>query len=228
MQLVLFADPIEERVGTEGPLIYVASTVAVLLALLRNVRLPGFPILAVGAILNLVAVVANGGSMPSSAEAWLELTGSAALPVAHFSNVALIGPDTLFPFLGDIFVFPRPLPLATVFSIGDALIALGAVVFLVAAMRWPARVASGPRPSRRCLPDSAAGTALMSAEAKEASAALRRLALAVDADRGALLYLDRGDGVLELMASVCERESASSPSPPTRRPPEAAAGCGGS
>ena len=155
VQLLLFADPIQVRVGAEGPLIYVASTVAVLLALLRNVRLPGFLILASGAILNLVAVVANGGFMPSSAEAWLELTGSAAIPVAHYSNVTLIGPDTLFPFLGDIFVFPRPLPLATAFSIGDALIALGAIIFLVTAMRSPARAASGaPVPAPTSAPSA--------------------------------------------------------------------------
>lgn len=38
--------------------------------------------------------------------------------------------------------------------------------------------------------------------AQETAAALRHLAVAVDADRGAHLYLDRGDGVLELIASV--------------------------
>jgi hypothetical protein len=137
VQLLLFADPIQTRVGAEGPAIYVLSTVAVLLALLRNLRLPGLSILAVGAGLNLLVVVANGGYMPSSPEAWLELTGVASLPVAHYSNVILIGPDTLLPFLADIFVFPRPLPMATAFSLGDAIIALGAVVFLVTAMRQP-------------------------------------------------------------------------------------------
>jgi hypothetical protein len=137
VQLFLFADIIQERVGAEGPVIYVLSTVAVLAALLRNVRLPGLPILATGAILNLVVILANGGYMPSSPDAWLELTGMAAIPVAHYSNVILIGPDTLLPFLGDVFVFPRPLPMATAFSVGDAIIALGAMVFLVAAMRRP-------------------------------------------------------------------------------------------
>ncbi len=149
VQLALFADPIQERVGAEGPIIYVLSTLAVLAALLRNLRLPGLVLIAVGAILNLLPVLANGGYMPSSPEAWLELTGAAALPVTHFSNVTLIGPDTLFPFLGDVFVFPRPLPMATAFSIGDAVIALGAVVFLVIAMRRPGvpRVAmAGPTP----------------------------------------------------------------------------------
>jgi Family of unknown function (DUF5317) len=135
VQLVLFADPVQEQVGAEGPYIYVISTLAVLVALLRNVRLPGLAVLAVGAVLNLLAIVANGGYMPSAPEAWRQITGSAALPVSHYSNVVLIGPETRLPFLGDIFVFPPPLPMATPFSIGDALIALGAVVFLVVAMR---------------------------------------------------------------------------------------------
>jgi hypothetical protein len=147
VQLALFADPIQERIGAEGPFIYVASTLVVMAALLRNLRLPGLAIIAVGAALNLIAVVANGGYMPSSAAAWLELTGTAAVPVAHYSNSVLIGPQTLFPFLGDIFVFPRPLPMATAFSLGDAFIAVGAVVFLVLAMRGTAHSRT-PRPAQ--------------------------------------------------------------------------------
>jgi len=135
VQLVLFAGPVAQHVGAEGPVIYVASTLAVMAALLRNLALPGLAIIAVGATLNLIPVIANGGAMPSAPEAWLALNGVAALPVSHFSNSVLIGPDTLFPFLGDVFVWPRPLPLANVFSIGDAVIAIGGVVFLVWAMR---------------------------------------------------------------------------------------------
>lgn len=153
VQLVLFAAPVASRVGDAGPPIYVISTLAVMAALLRNLRLPGFAIIAVGATSNLVAVLANGGAMPSAPEAWLALNGVAALPVSHFSNSVLIGPDTLFPFLGDVFVWPRPLPLANVFSIGDAIIAVGAVVFLVAAMRQPAEPAMDR--ARRSLPSVA-------------------------------------------------------------------------
>ena len=142
VQLVLFADPVQERVGAAGPAIYVASTLVVLMALLRNVRLPGLAVIAVGAVLNLIPILTNGGYMPSSPDVWRELTGVAEVPVAYYSNVALIGPDTAFPFLGDIFLFPRPLPMATAFSLGDAIIALGAVVFLVSAMRPPAEQSS--------------------------------------------------------------------------------------
>ncbi len=154
VQLLLFADPIQERVGAEGPVIYVVSTLAVLVALLRNLRLPGLAVIATGAVLNLIPILTNGGYMPSSPDVWRELTGVAAVPVAYYSNVTLIGPDTWFPFLGDVFVFPRPLPMATAFSLGDAVIAVGAVLFLVSAMRapaslQPARSTVRPQPAGR-------------------------------------------------------------------------------
>ena len=46
--------------------------------------------------------------MPSSPDAWLALTGVAELPVRHFSNSILIGPDTPFAFLGDVFDLAAP------------------------------------------------------------------------------------------------------------------------
>lgn len=44
----------------------------------------------------------------------------------------------------------------------------------------------------------------MMGQGQEAASALKHLAVAVDADRGVHLFLDRGDGVLELVASVRE------------------------
>lgn len=153
VQVVLFADPVADRIGSAGPVIYVASTVVVLVVLLRNVALPGLAIIAVGAVLNLLPILSNGGYMPSSPEAWLALTGVAEVPGSGFTNVVLSGPDTHFAYLGDVFVWPRPLPLATVFSVGDAVIALGGIVFLVAGMqppgsRWigPGRSLAAPSP----------------------------------------------------------------------------------
>jgi hypothetical protein len=151
VQVVLFADLLAEHVGPWGPAVYVASTLVVLAVLLRNLALPGLALLAVGALLNLLPVLANGGAMPSAPEAWLALNGVAELPVEGFSNVVLIGPHTAFPYLGDVFVWPHPLPFASVFSLGDAVIALGGIVFLVAGMqtrghRWqgPGRTVAAP------------------------------------------------------------------------------------
>jgi hypothetical protein len=57
------------------------------------------------------------------------------VPVEYFSNSQLIGPHTLLPWLGDIFVLPRPVPFANVFSPGDVLIGLGGALFIVRTMR---------------------------------------------------------------------------------------------
>ncbi len=54
--------------------------------------------------------------------------------------------------------------------------------------------------------------------AQEATTALQRLALAVEADQGAYLYFDRGDGVLELIASVWQGEPLSPPMRPDPSP----------
>ncbi len=134
-QLVLFSPPVAAIVGDAGPALYVGSTAVVLLVLLTNLRQPGFSIIALGALLNLVVIVANGGQMPGSPEAFAAVHGVAAVPTDDFSNSHLIGPHTLLPFLGDIFHLPRPFPLANVFSIGDVLIGLGGALFIVSTMR---------------------------------------------------------------------------------------------
>lgn len=151
-QLVLFSGPVAARVGDAGPALYVGSTLVVFVVLLANLRLPGFWLLALGAGLNLVAITANGGWMPSSPEAWMQLNGLAEIPTDAYTNSALITPSTVFPALGDIFVLPRPLPLANVFSLGDVLIAAGAVIFLVRQMHSDA---PAPAAGRRAVRPSA-------------------------------------------------------------------------
>jgi uncharacterized protein DUF5317 len=69
VQLVLFWGPVNRAVGEAGPPIYVASTVAVLVFVLRNLARAGFALVAVGSLSNLAAIVANGGYMPTTAEA---------------------------------------------------------------------------------------------------------------------------------------------------------------
>ncbi len=136
-QLLLFSEPLASHVGDAGPLLYTISTAVVLAALLRNLRLPGFAIIAAGAALNLAVIVANGGRMPADPAAFAALTGQPAVPTDRFSNSQIASPDTLLAFLGDTMVLPRPLPFANVFSIGDLLIGLGAASFIVRAMRRP-------------------------------------------------------------------------------------------
>lgn len=130
-QVILFDPSVALRVGDLGPWLYVASTAAVLAALLRNWRIPGLPIIAIGAISNFVAIVANGGYMPASPEAMAAL-GKA--PPEGYSNSVLLTDPALWP-LTDILALPRWLPFANVYSIGDVLIGIGTVWAIVALMR---------------------------------------------------------------------------------------------
>jgi len=68
-QLVLFSDPVTRIVGHAGPVIYVATTGCVLLAVLANRRIVGIPLVVAGAAANMAAIIANGGFMPASAAA---------------------------------------------------------------------------------------------------------------------------------------------------------------
>jgi hypothetical protein len=132
-QVVLFAPPVAAVVGDLGPILYVASTLAVLATLLRNLEQPWFRLIALGAGLNLVAIVANGGVMPADPAA-LAAAGLLDRSSAAFSNTAAM-PGATFAFLGDNLATPSWLPFANVLSIGDLLIGLGAVAWLATTMR---------------------------------------------------------------------------------------------
>jgi hypothetical protein len=144
-QALLFSSPLAEVVGSVGPSLYVASTTLVLMALVVNLRQPGVALLIVGAMLNFVAIIANNGYMPASADAVAALTGG-GLPTGAYTNSAIAAGATQFGFLGDIFVLPRPLPFANIFSIGDVLIGVGGAWFIAAQMhrRAAATPASTP------------------------------------------------------------------------------------
>src|SRR5262245_669866 len=72
-QLVLFSSPLVYVVGDWGPFVYVASTSVVVAAIAVNRRITGMPIVALGALSNLVAIVANGGYMPADLGAMASL-----------------------------------------------------------------------------------------------------------------------------------------------------------
>src|SRR3954447_3544729 len=133
-QALLFSSPLAASVGRLGPPLYVLSTTLVLISLIVNARQPGFWLIAVGALLNLTAIVANGGFMPASPDAVAALNGVLVLPTTDYTNSAIATGATTFGFLGDVFVLPHPLPLANVFSLGDLLIGIGGAWFVIATM----------------------------------------------------------------------------------------------
>jgi len=128
--------------GLRAALLVAAYLVgAVFLA--ANWRLPGMPLVALGAALNLLAISVNGGVMPASPSALAE-TG---LPVHEpgFQNSTVLVQPRL-AFLGDVFFIPASWPLSNVFSVGDILIALGIVWALHRICR--SRLASSRQHSR--------------------------------------------------------------------------------
>lgn len=130
VQIALFSDPLATTVGAAGPPVYVASTAAVLVAVLRNLDVSGVPIVAYGAASNLIAIVANGGYMPAAPEAVAAIGGIA--PGYSNSTTAI---DPALGLLTDIFALPAWVPFSNVFSIGDVCIGLGVLVIVVAGMR---------------------------------------------------------------------------------------------
>jgi hypothetical protein len=141
VQLVLFSDQVVQWIGNLGPPVYVGSTLAVTAAIAANYRLTGMPIVLLGAVCNLAAIVANRGYMPASPAA-LAVLGKGVKE--GYSNSALV-PDPQLPWLTDVFALPTWLPASNVFSVGDVLIGVGVAVVIVSAMR---RGAPGPvRPS---------------------------------------------------------------------------------
>jgi len=140
VQVVLFAEPVAARVGSTGAPIYVASSALVLVALLGNLHVHGLKLVAVGALANLAAIVANGGSMPASPEALAAL--GKAVGDGYSNSVAASAPA--LEGLTDVYALPGWLPFANVFSIGDLVIGAGIAIAVCQAMR--ASGADGNRP----------------------------------------------------------------------------------
>ena len=151
VQVVLFTDAVAARVGDIGPLLYVGSTLLVGLAVLRNVMLPGVPLVILGAAANMSAILANGGFMPATPSALAALGKS---PPTIYSNSAVLPDPALAPLI-DRFALPAWLPFANIFSVGDVLLGIGIAVLIATVMRRGRRLpASG---AARQLPLSARG-----------------------------------------------------------------------
>lgn len=119
---------------------YLASMLLLGAALVRNRRIPGMWLITLGYLSNLVVIALNGGYMPASPDA-IARAGLAPLGPGQVSNNSIgAGPNTRLLFLADVFAIPSQLPFSNVFSVGDVLIAGGAVYLISRAMAAPAAV----------------------------------------------------------------------------------------
>ena len=138
IQVALFTDPVSAAVGDAAPAIYVASTAAVLVAVLRDVRVPGMAVIALGAASNLAAIVANDGYMPADPAALASVVELSP----GYSNSVVVADPALRP-LTDLYALPPAFPFANVFSVGDVLIGIGIALVIVFAMRVRPAVLGG-------------------------------------------------------------------------------------
>lgn len=114
---------------TLATVLWLASYALLVVAAVLNARITGVPIVALGMGLNLLAIVANRGTMPVLPDAMLSAGGN------HTTlNNSSATPDPHLSWLVDRWAAPDWVPLANVFSVGDVLIAAGAVVVVLAAM----------------------------------------------------------------------------------------------
>jgi hypothetical protein len=91
-------------------------------------------------MLNLLAIVANGGFMPVSPDTLARLhpgTSPDQWETGHHSyskGITLARPETLLWQLSDTFVIPPPFPFPAAFSLGDVFIAGGVFLLLQTAL----------------------------------------------------------------------------------------------
>jgi Family of unknown function (DUF5317) len=112
--------------------LWLASYALLIVMLVRNARLRGTPILALGLLSNLVAIVANGGLMPVRPAALAAADRAYSL---HNNSIQLVRPH--LAALVDRYAVPHWIPLGNVYSVGDLLIAAGISITVASAMRTP-------------------------------------------------------------------------------------------
>jgi hypothetical protein len=108
--------------------LWLGSYALFVIGVIANGRVPGVPLVAVGMVSNIAAILSNGGHMPA--------LPSALHAAGHFfvknRNSALLSHPHL-PWLVDRWAVPAWVPYGNVFSAGDVLIATGGFVFALAA-----------------------------------------------------------------------------------------------
>ena len=134
LRYVVIFSPLSRVDGAQY--VYAASLTVIVLWTIWHLRLlPGVWLVTLGAALNLIVVVANGGRMPVDATLAARQLGGILAERGHIGQYAVMGPDTHLGFLGD-WVSLGPLPEA--YSPGDVLIAMGiALVILISIHRLP-------------------------------------------------------------------------------------------
>ncbi len=139
---IQLALPFSERLGalaSFAPLFHVLSYIPFFWAIWTNWHYMGIRFVGFGSLLNFIAIVANGGRMPGDRAVLLHQGEPDVLEImaADASYTHQFATDqTRLPLLIDRFYFPDLYVFPhMVFSIGDAIMALGVALLIAAIMR---------------------------------------------------------------------------------------------
>ena len=140
VQVVLVTVVPEGDTGLHRAL-HLATYALVGACVVRNLDLRFLWVAALGGLLNLVAIAANGGVMPASRGALWRPPGSTVQSGSFANSDAVDGAHVAF--LGDVFAIPAGWPGANVFSVGDVVMLVG--VFLAVHAAAGSRLLGGER-----------------------------------------------------------------------------------
>jgi hypothetical protein len=126
--------------GAVSKTLHLATYAAIGACVWLNRKVRWMPVIGVGWLSNFVAILVNGGVMPTSSAAADAIGRHTS---TTFENSAPLS-DPHLGFLGDIIVTPRQLPLQNVLSIGDVLLLVGFTLVVVAASRTSRSIARQP------------------------------------------------------------------------------------
>jgi hypothetical protein len=120
-----------------APFLFLAAYILLVAGIGLNLSHWPMIILLGGILLNFAVVLANAGFMPVSGESlrWAgydmsRIPSSGLLDMNHILTTA----QTRLPFLSDILAIQKPYPFPQVISIGDVLMCLGLLLFIVIGM----------------------------------------------------------------------------------------------
>jgi hypothetical protein len=125
IQLVIFSRLGEGLEPRAIERLHIASYIALLAFAAANLRVRALVPVLLGLAANATAILANHGLMPVSPGAARTVGMSPGVHDNVFVGHGRLG------FLGDVFALPSELPLANVFSLGDILIGIGMMLFVV-------------------------------------------------------------------------------------------------
>ncbi len=156
LQAVVIYMPAHTGTGpwSPGALLLVGSYLPLLAVVWLNRHTPGMLLIGAGLALNLLAIVSNGGYMPITPEALeraglghLALAGETGSRIMATKDVLLPREGTALWALSDVLVIPATLPVSSVFSVGDVVVALGVYWFFQRVM-----TPAAPRQERLAVP----------------------------------------------------------------------------